>query len=188
MKFFEVSVGALFALRPIIDTLGKAIAGLFASEDRDVAISDRSIGGRKGVDENNRPFSEEASREIVTDSISVEMAEARIQFKQKSVSDLVSAIMDPKNKELLGRFLMDSLAEEYPRGSNDNPKPSEFFDSLPAGAVVQMLTGAAIANKGVLGPLGETLGQMQGIIEKAVKERVNKIALASPTTEDKTPG
>ena len=145
LRFYPVSVGVMFKLRRIAKPLAGALSVLFTSQNSDYGVIQREFDNGK-------------SKETSTEAIPVKLAELRTRERADAIEKLVEAVTDPKNADVIGAVVIDSLRDVFPRRGpavRDNPKPGEWLESLGADTLVLLLRGVAAANKDVIGPLGD---------------------------------
>lgn len=158
MQFYPVSVGMMFKLRRAAKPLAKAFATLTSGGRSDNSQVYREIGD-PAVDEKGRPLKTEDGEfirdtETIREAVSVELAKLRVDQRTQATEDLISALTDDENLDVVVRMIGDSLRIK------DMPPSKEFMEHVTAPVFAQMLVGVAKANKGVLGPLGEKLGDL----------------------------
>lgn len=148
LTFHPVSMGTLLEIRSIGKPLAKAIGTLFADKTRDFGSVNRSMTpeGAKLPD-----------TEMIIEPIGIDLAKLRSTQKSESIEGMIEALTSDDSKKALGKIIMESIAKSDRFKGVDMPSPIEFMNSIPANSIVEFLTGVAKANKGVLGPLADTL-------------------------------
>lgn len=179
LNFYPVSVGALFSLKEAAKKVGAALAVLFASDKNDAGTTERLFAadlkdqdGRPLLDEKGKPF---LDREVVIQAVSPELVALRLDKSSNAVSTIVAAFTEDSELTNLGRLVMDSLVETFPRGDASNPPPLEFVKTLSAESLVACLIGVAKANKGMFGPLGDRVGGLVAKLNEALTAKMAEI-------------
>lgn len=180
-KFWPLSVSGMYAFKSLYGPLGSAIVALTESRSSDTASVFREVGDAVR-DETGKPimFGNKPLRdtESSVEAISPELAKVRLSQREKAVADVVSAIMDDTNKEAFARIVIDCtrLSEQLPEMKEGMkcPPAKSLFDQIGLDAIPDLVKGIAKANKGVFGPLTETLGpllaQVRGEVDKRLSE------------------
>lgn len=177
LNFYAVSVGTMFALKEPAKLIGKALAVLFSSDSKDVGSMQRNWASEvaPGVMES----------EIMIEAIKPELASLRLNSKRDAVMDIISALADDNNLKNIGELILDSLRDDFPRGSDHRPPPITFAKELPMPVLMQMLMGVAKANKGVFGPLGEKIAamkdQINNVVEKTIAAKLADLDSPNPS-------
>jgi hypothetical protein len=153
LKFYPVSLKAVFDLRAVAKPLVRALTTLFQgvgqeNGGRSITKDHKLADGTTGV---------EKIEEV--DGIHPDLARLKVEERQKAIHDLIDAFTDPVNAKLLVKLIMDSLRDEFPRPIKD-PAVAEFQDTVDAVTFGALLTGLIEANAGVLGPLAPRLRQV----------------------------
>lgn len=160
MKFYPVSVGAMFKLRDLLSPLGKAIATLTADTSKDGGRIIRDIG--EPFMFNGKPYTIEGpdktknlvrDAETIFEAITPSLAQLRDEQKSAAIQGLINAIMEEKNAMTVSEIIMDSLRL---RGTN-KPPAQEFLTEIPFPVFCDFLVGVAKANKGVFEPMGKMM-------------------------------
>jgi len=141
LKFYPVRVEVMFKLRRIGKPLAKALSTLFSSGDNDHGVTQRTHA--------------DGSTEVISEPPATSLAKFRSEQRADSLAEAVDALLDPKNGEVVGELIMDSLQDEFPRGNKGNPSAGGFMGEVSGAVLVDLLKGVAAANKEVLGPLAE---------------------------------
>ena len=170
IMFYPVSTGTLFEIKIIGKPLAKALAVLFDDKGRDFGSVNRNFHTADG---------KHLDSEVIIEPVSVEVASLRIKQRENSVESLIDALLDDKAKKVVGKLIVESMRDEW--DGVDPPPPIEFMNQVPGTALVPLLTGVAIANKGVLGPLAGTLANLWA----KAQTRINQ-ALSDDETNDET--
>jgi hypothetical protein len=164
VKFWPVSVGLTFELRRIGKPLAKSLSVLFSKNANDNGTQDLIEKDERGNDR----------RELTILPISEGLAKIRHEQQTEAIEGLVESLTNPEHAEIVGKLLMDSLREVFPREEKkDWPPVQVFIKELPLPALGAMLAGLAMANQEVLGPLTET-----------VKAKVGEVVTASNRPSD----
>lgn len=175
--FYPLSVLKLPKLKSLVGPLGKAFASMTASDQND--ISQRTI---RTTEQNG-----DKSEVLEINAIAADLASLRQEQKERAISELLDALFDKANMEVIGELLMDSMREVFPRGSSDNPTVTEFlsaYGDLPV--MVKLLEGMLGANKGVFDPLGIKADDMMASVKTRLATRAGTDETAPadmPTTE-----
>lgn len=175
LRFWPVSVGMVFELRRIGKPLAKSLSVLFDRHNSDQGTHDILEKDEHGQDR----------REMTIMPIAVEMAEMRHRQRSEAIEGLIESITSPENAEVIGKVIMDSLHEVFPKGDKNNPPPAAFIKELPTTALGAMLVGVAKANKDVLGPLTERVTEAtEAVVARIGKPQDNS---DEPSVEEETP-
>ena len=195
-KFWPLSVSGMYAFKSLYGPLGSAIVALTETRSTDTASVFREVGDAvrdedgKPIMFGNRPLRD---TENSVEAISPELAKVRLSQREKAIGDVVEALMDDANKESLARIVIDStrLKEQLPelKDGAQCPPAKSLFDQIGLDAIPDLVKGIAKANKGVFGPLTETLGpllaQVRGEVDKRLSENApnpqTKHGQVSPT-------
>ena len=105
--------------------------------------------------------------------------ESKAKDRSELIEGLMDALLNDKSKAVIGKLIVESMKDYFDKGQV--PPGIEFMNTIPATSIVGLLTGVAKANKGVLGPLAESL---TGLWAKA-KMKLDS-ALASENDESAT--
>ncbi len=165
LMFHPVSMGTLLEIRSIGKPLAKAIGTLFADKTRDYGSVNRTVmqEGGKGAD-----------TEMIIEPIGIDLAKLRSTQKEESIEGMIESLTSDDSKKALGKIIMESVKQSEKFKDVEMPSPLEFMNSIPANSIVEFLTGVAKANKGVLGPLADTLtglwAKAQTKIQKALSD------------------
>lgn len=174
IEFFPISLGTLFEIKQIAKPLAKALAILFNDKERDYGSINRNF---------HTPDGEKLDNELIIEPMSVDMAKLRQSQREDSIESLMESLLDTDAQKVIGKLIMESMKNRWDQ--IEKPSPLEFMKAIPAPTIVDFLTGVAKANKGVLGPLAETLTglwtKVRTKIESAVSETEDE---ASNETED----
>ncbi len=178
LKFYPISVGTIFEARQILVPLVKAIATFFVSSDKDQKYTDTTTTDKDG-----------ATQRVVETSLSPEMALYRDDQKMRAWKEASEFILKEENKAVIGKILMDSLQEQFPRDGNgrlpETPKPEAFAAAIPAPILPAMLKGMFNANKDVFGFLGD---QAKSIFDSVESNLRLKVAPDAEAKSVSTPG
>lgn len=160
LRFYPVSVGMVFELRRAAKPLAKAFATLTSGGKGDNSSVFREIGD-PATDASGKPIKTSDGEfvrdtETISEAISSELASLRMEQRSQAVEDLISALSDDENVEIVVKMVCNSLK------ITDPPPAKEFLSHVPAPEFAQMIFGVAKANKGVLGPLGKKMEEMFG--------------------------
>lgn len=144
-KFYPLSIRTAFRLRAVGKPLARAFASLFSG-----------VGQETGRVKRVRSDGGSFEREVVHTAIDPKLAEVKLAARERTMNDLIDAITDPANGEVLAAVVMDSMRDDYPR------KPSKadidaFIDRTSIVQAKALLLGVAEANKDVFGPLAARL-------------------------------
>lgn len=182
LTFYPVSMGTLFKVKSIGKPLAKALAILFDDKNRDYGTVNRSMRSEDGAG---------VDTEIIIDAVTVDMATLRSKQKEESIEGLIDALLDDDAKKTIGALIVESIKKSEHFKDVDMPSPLEFMNTIPADSIIDFLTGVAKANKGVLGPLAETLTDLWAKVHAKVKKAVSEepldtdTATSSPTKDTK---
>lgn len=169
LKFYPISVNVMFKLRRIAAPLAKAISTLFQPDDKDLTVIERTFSddgeGGKG-------------KELIQEAISPQLAKLRQESRASAITDLIEAVTDERNALVIGRVIVDSLRDDFPRKMKDSDV-QDFVSKLEAPRLVELLKGVMAANGKVLGPLEDRVLKAKGA--QADQE-------AEPETEMSTAG
>jgi len=180
IKFYPVSARYFFAMRGLAAPIGK-IAGVFSANTRnDVGQKSQKIKDQE---------SEVESLEI--EAISTDLALARAKSREDAISEAVVTLTKEENLHLVVSVILDSMKEEFPRGSNDRPSPTEFIDMVEMPALIQMLVATCKANAEVFGDTGKSVaGMVKEKMGTRLAEASGKAAKAneSPSQQTETLG
>lgn len=152
LEFFPVSLGVVFQLKDVLRPLAFGLASIMSDTG-----SDRGYTTTKDSD---------GFEQSVVNPITVDLARYRAEEKQRAILDFMEAFSDKKSRYALGRLIMDSLRNEFPR-KFEHRDVEEFMDAVDADTMSQLLVGVARANKGVFGPFGDMLTKL---VSKNVKQ------------------
>jgi len=167
LRFYPGSLRLLGRLRTISKPLVGAISTFFQNSDLLTRKVMRDFQSPQG----------EASSETTLDPISPELLKNIDLRREGAIDQVFQAITSEENRAVIGEIIMDSLREEFPR----KPKAEqirEFVDDpdLDVATTVQLLTGVAMANKGLFGPLAEPLAKR---IQEAAGSRLRPLGEGS---------
>ena len=171
LRFYPVSVGLAFKLRDLAKPVAAAMAVLFADEKRDQGTVNRTIPSEF----KNADGSVAMGSEFIMEPSAPSVIEKRTDRRSKAVADAIDALTCDSSRLLLGEIIMDSLRDEFPRGSKDNPPVAEFMSQLSCTALPQLLLGVVKANKEVLGPLGEAAASAWGQFGSLLKAKSEEL-------------
>lgn len=175
LRFWPVSVGIVFELRRIGKPLAKSLSVLFERHNSDQGTHDVLEKDEHGQDR----------REMTIMPIDVEMARLRHDQRSHAIEELIESITSPDNAEVIGKIIMDSLHDVFPKGDKDNPPAAAFIRELPTTALGAMLVGVAKANKDVLGPLADRVTEAtEAVVARIGKPPANS---AEPSKDEETP-
>ena len=107
--------------------------------------------------------------------INPDLARLRTSQKQNAVEGAINALLDDKNRAAVGRLIMDSMRDIFPRRKKrTDDECREFVDHMDLAVFMQFVSGMAAANAKLFGDLGKTLGRaVQDQAEKLLgKEKV----------------
>jgi hypothetical protein len=158
VQFHPISVGALFELRRIAKPLVGAISTLFPTTPPEL---ERTLVKRTMHDNSG------TANEEIYEGVSPDLESTRVRARQEAMQNAVETLLDPGNAKTVGRLVMDSCRELFPRGDKSNPKPDEFMRDLDTDIAIGFLRGVAEANVSVLGPFGDLL---KARLQRAVSE------------------
>ena len=184
LTFRPVSMGTLFEVKTIGAPLVKALKVLFDKHDRDFGSVYRSMTNESG---------KTADTENIIEPISVEMAKLRSTQQEESIENLIEALLSDNAKKLIGKIIIESIKTSEKFEGVEMPPPGEFMNSIPTTSIVDFLTGVAKANKGVLGPLEDSLTDLWATVQTKIKTAVNENTQpdteteTSPKTKDTSP-
>lgn len=151
-KFWPVSVASLLKVRSLATPIAEALAILFAPTTNDVKTT-RQEGG-DGPDG-------KWGGTVQVEAISPELDARRESQRVRAFTKLVGVASDPKNHEVVGELLFDSMKDLFREG---RPKPMVFMEKLPAPMLVELLIGFAKANFGALGPFADRARESLGSV------------------------
>ena len=175
--FYPISVDSLFILRIVAAPVSRAFASLFQSEENDVGITERTIGGK---------LEDQFTTERIIAPVSLDLAKFRTQNKQKLFEEAAHVLFDPSNLRILVRFIMDSLRDEFDRNLNDADKDKEadkFMKEVDGGILSQFVVGLYNGNKKVFGPLANTVAQWKNLIGQRMRDLLTQV---NPESESKS--
>jgi hypothetical protein len=141
LRFYTLSVAALFSLRAMAEPLAKLLTALFRDRSKDVAQEQIRDGERL---------------ETRIQAIDPELARQLDSERRKAIEGLILLLTNQDTASSLGMLLFDSLRDLRPENYGRR-EALEFIRSLDLETLKQMLRGLAKANEGVLGPLAEEL-------------------------------
>lgn len=172
--FYPVSVKTLYTVKQLGKPIAKALTILFASKGNDTNTVQREFSNTEGS---------AGGKEVAIEAISVELAKHRTAEQVEAVEYLVDAFTDQANAQVIGRLIMDSMRDEFPRDFN-NDDVCEFMDDpdLDAATLGQLLIGVSKANARIFGPFGE---KALAKVNLAFHERINAEAKDEPEPERK---
>lgn len=173
-RFFPMSVGLFCKLDNTLTPLIQAVVTLFDDTARDNKFTRREVANEHGS----------LDTEHITEATPVETLRFRHEQKQAAVVKIVSSFTGKTERLVMAELIMDSLAENFPRGEATNPTPEAFLGDLPLPVLTDLLVGVAKANKGVFGPLAGTL---QGKIEAAFRNTPEIVAQAGAAPASSEP-
>lgn len=176
ISFHAVSLGTLFEIKVIGEPLAKALAVLFDDKGRDYGTVSRNF-----YQPNSGQADQRMDNELIVEPRTPEMAALRAKQREESIGGLIEALLNDKSKAVLGKLIVESMKDYFDKGQV--PPGVEFMNQIPATSIVDFLTGVAKANKGVLGPLAESL---TGLWAKA-KNRLNSALASEDESESSSP-
>lgn len=178
IEFFPISLGTLFEIKEIAKPLSKALAILFNDKERDYGSINRNF---------HTPDGEKLDNELIIEPMSVDMAKLRQSQREDSIESLMESLLDTNAQKVVGKLIMESMKNRW--ADVEKPSSLEFMKVIPAPTIVDFLTGVAKANKGVLGPLAETLTglwtKVRTKIESAVSETEDEASNETEATSEK---
>lgn len=151
IRMFPLSLKATFKLQTIAGPLLEAVTVLVTRNEGDTR-------SEVDHDKNGKPS------KIRVDAVSADMAKLRTEQRKAAVRKAAEVLLDPRNAEVLGYILADSLRDDFARDTQ-MPEKVEFVEAMPIGVLAQMITGLFKANKKVFGPLAGSAG---GLLEKGL--------------------
>jgi hypothetical protein len=160
--FYPISVEMAFRLRNMGSGMAAAFGALFVDTSNDYGTTNRTVS-----DDNTKAV----QSEMIIDPIEPKIAEIRAAQKERAFQAMFESIVNDKNKEVLAEVIMDSMRGLFPDKAN-RPPVKEFLDVVPLPCFTEMLIGVFKANKGVLGPLGQTIGDLVNQITQSATEKV----------------
>jgi len=184
--FYPISGRGISKVRGMAKRIGDAVVGVTS------ALGDGNDAGVVSRQENNGDdFLHETSRSAVTP----EMARMRHEMRKEAFNALIDMVLSEDTQSAVAHLIMDSMREVFRRDENGEPvewpSEDEFIDSVSAPQLVEGITGAVMASKGILGPFEDHL---EKLIEMA-KSKLDDLAAdpdpqmkSSETSSDPTPG
>jgi|GEM_PF-3777548 len=157
LRFYPLSMGALFSLRSLTGTLAKALSVLFRDSSKDVAQEQIQDGERS---------------EIRIQAIDPKLSEQLAKGREEALGKLMDLLTNQDTAMVIGRLLFDSLRDLRPENYT-NKDALEFVRSMDLDTLKEMLMGLAKANGGIFGPLVSGLPLMDGLnnlVTEEVKE------------------
>ena len=177
IMFYPVSLGTLFEIKVIGAPLAKALAVLFDDNGRDYGTVSRNFHTADG---------QHMDSELIVEPRTVEMATLRVKQRSESIEALTDALLDDKAKKAVGKIIVESMKDHFDK--DQVPPPIEFMNQIPATSIVDFLTGVAKANKGVLGPLADSLtglwAKAKMKMDQALSDEPAMQSVDSSPTED----
>lgn len=174
IKFYASSMVVVVKLRGIAGRVGKLVATLLQDDKRDTGSTHRRF-----VDPEIKG---EFNTETIVQPLDPAMAKFRLDSTVSVVSELIDLIGNVDNIKAVGEFIMDSMRDVFPRGSDKNPPAEEFMREIELPELVPLFLGAVKANKGVFGPLDLKLHALGDKVREAVESRLSTLGSASTTT------
>ena len=141
VTFYPLSPTALFRFEGIASDLGLALSSLFQNTKADHGYEDRE-------------FAE--GREFVSQPVDEAIARLRWEQRREAIEKICHAAFTKESQDLLAEVLMDSMRDVFGE-RKEWPPATEFLNSISLEDLKDMLWGVAKANKGLLGPLAESL-------------------------------
>lgn len=179
-KCYPMSGKMLGRLRPVIARLGATI-GAFMST---VSKSDAGTCERQIQD------GDDLSMEIISDPLSPEMVDKRVQTRKASIVDAVDSLLSEETLCVAAELIMDCFREVFPRDAEGNPvdwpSPELFVEETEVFLILDMLQGVWEANKKVFNPFSENL---KPLVMKAKAKMMSELEEDedSPLTKSGTP-
>ncbi len=176
IEFYPVSLKTLFEIKTIAKPLAMALGVLFEDKGRDIGSVSRNF---------HTPDGEHLDNEMIVEPISLDLAKLRATQRSESIQNLMEALTDEAAKKTLGKLIVESMKKHFEK--DQAPPPLEFMNEIPANSLVDFLTGVAKANKGVLGPLADTLTGLWAKVQTKMKtalsdeENATESETSSPT-------
>jgi len=157
LKFYPASLQTAFQVKDILRPLVSGIAQILTDASGDRGHTSTKQGEFEQIEVN---------------PISVEVAQFRAREKEKAILDFLDAFTDKKSTMVLGRIIMDSLRDDYPRRFEVRDV-EVFIDKLDIETFSQFLVGVVKANRGIFGPFGDVVKSAMGRLHE--KFRVEEI-------------
>lgn len=168
LRFYPVTLRCAFQLRALAGPLASALTTLF--EGRNDSGSKHMEYGQPSEDNTMREF----GKETVINAVSLDVIKFRSSARQQAVQTLVNTLTEQSSQRVLGRLVMDSMRDEFPKGSTfKDSDVDEFTENLDVPVFAQMLVGVGKANAGVLGPLAPK-------VSKRLKSRLDEALSETP--------
>lgn len=165
VTFYTCSVKTCARLKGFLSSMAGHIS---------VLISGNAASGQATVTEDWQDTDGAMVQKTTTQAINPDLDELRSTRRQRAIQGAVDALMDDSTRAALGELLMDSLKDNFPRGSK---RPVEecrgFVDEMDPPTLMQFIGGLAEANAKVFGDLGKGLGQA---VQAKAEELLGKAA------------
>jgi len=146
--FYPCSLGAVARMATLIQKLSGHLATLLIDDSKDRGVAEENYTDEGGTFVNKRATSE----------ASLELASLRTEQRRDAVQGAVDALLDPDHRISLGKLVMNSLREDFPRGREIPADVArEFVESMDLPVFVEFLRGLAEANTKTFGDLGKRL-------------------------------
>lgn len=148
--FFMCSVATCARLAPVLSRLAGHVSTLLTPNNKDQGGTEETYveGGTTVSKTEYHP-------------INPDLARLRTAQREKAVQGAISELLDGKNCAAIGRLLMDSLRDDFPRSeTRTDEQCAHFVESMDAPILVQFLRGLMRANGRMFGDLGKELGRV----------------------------
>jgi hypothetical protein len=164
VKFSPVSAEKAFSLRGLSEPIGKLIGVFSVSTKNDVAQKTRTI-------RDNKEDSQSDTLEI--EAIDPALAAQRAKSREEAIVTALNGLLGADNIRTIAALVIDSMKEDFPRDSKDNPSPDEFLAEVELPAFGQMIVGLCKANAEVFGATGKLIA---GLVEEKMTAKLAEVS------------
>lgn len=166
-KFFAVRVPMVAELLALSGPIAQAFTTIFSGDrslraikQKENRVVDPGSGANQTVTESESP------------ALPLETLKYRDAQQKEAISSVIETLVGPKSRNLLGRFVADSMREEFPQGPLEQDV-AEFFARLDIGFAIEFLQGALEANAHVIRPFLARAGlNLRGEALDALRDRL----------------
>jgi len=148
LKFYPISVKAIFKLAVLAKPISQAFSVLFGGEDQPNKITQRPIPGMKDPD-GRLVF------EITSEAVPADLVKLRQDRKAEAIEVLFKALTEGRNTLLACELICDSLRDVYTKPTMEDAQA--LNDEIPIESLMLYLGALAEVNQKVFTPFVEGL-------------------------------
>lgn len=175
INFYEISTEKIFLLKNLAGPVGKLLSAIQWDRGSNTASETTRFAG-----DADGPAGETIKLQAIDPRLEKQQAERR----ERAISELIMHLTSDDNIGIAASILMDSMADQFPRESNNKPTAKEFFAEVPLPILGEMVKGVWLANKEVFGPLGVRIeAMMDQKMAEILKTDAQEVSERAGTTE-----